>query len=136
MQVLINFLYFFFFFFFLFFFFFFFSLHLKQGGVYLASQDANKAIDEKCASVVTIMSDRGWHELFKCNKYSGEAVRWDSNFQEHVTAVGTMGMYSFNESAVGEETYWYVQKLKIVENVSNCVTILVVIIVIVIIFFI
>jgi hypothetical protein len=74
-------------------------------GIGLASQDAYKSIDNKCASVVTVMSDRGWHTLFRCNKYSGTAVRWDSVYESHVSATGVMGAYSFNQSAVGEETY-------------------------------
>jgi len=49
--------------------------------------------DPQCAQVVTVMSDRGWHTLFACNKYSGSATRWDSVYKTHVTAVSAMGKY-------------------------------------------
>jgi hypothetical protein len=74
-------------------------------GIGLGSQDANKTIDNKCAQVVTVMSDRGWHHLFQCNKYSGCATRYDSVLKDHVKACSSIGVYSFNHSAVGEETY-------------------------------
>jgi len=37
-------------------------------GIGLGSNDVNKTIDTKCSSVITVMSDRGWHQLFSCNK--------------------------------------------------------------------
>jgi hypothetical protein len=55
-------------------------------GFYFLAGNIEETIDSKCGGVVTVMSDKGWGQLFACDKYAGKAKRWDSDLNAHVTA--------------------------------------------------